>query len=75
MPATAEEEVVARFPVLAKVLDGAEGPIREAVFLRLRGPVPTAEQLSRRLIELKTPVSASTIRTYRRDLAAREERP
>lgn len=75
MARTDEEAAVARFPVLAKVLEGAEGEIRDAVFLRLRGPVPTAEQLSRRLIELGSPVSASTIRTYRRDLAEREEKP
>lgn len=66
-------DALERFPKLRAVVDSAAPEVREDVRARLLGPSPTAEIVAAVLSQHGHPVSASSIRTYRR-LAATEGR-
>lgn len=56
-------------PKLQAVVESVLDEDREEVLKRLAGPYPPAETLATVLTRAGHPVSATTIRTYRRELA------
>lgn len=56
------------FPILDRILDGESDKTRDDLLDVLSGPTYTAEHVSAVLTDAGHPVSASTIRTFRRSL-------
>lgn len=61
-------EGVTGFPILDRLLDAESDDTRDDLLDALGSPTLTAEHVSATLTEAGHPVSASTIRTYRRSL-------
>ena len=62
------------FPILDRILDAEAEGTRDLLAEVLSGDTYTAEHVSATLTDAGFPVSASTIRTYRRSLRQKEKR-
>ena len=62
------------FPILDRILDAEAEGTHDLLAEVLSGDTHTAEHVSATLTDAGVPVSASTIRTYRRSLRQKEKR-